>query len=158
MAFLFILSRWVHVVSACVALGGVFFMWVVLPRGLGHLEPDQRDAVLLPIRRTFKMVMHSAILLLLVTGIYNSTVNWGRYNLDPPVLHSLWGVHVLLALIAITIAAVVLAGRRPSASSGMWLGVNLVILLLVVAAASSLKWAGDKVVAGHRTVSLTEKP
>ena len=62
MPVLVILSRWLHVVSACVALGGVFFVCLVLPQGLTILEPDLQTAVLLKTRRIFKMVIHSAMM------------------------------------------------------------------------------------------------
>ncbi len=59
------------------------------------------------------MVMHTMILFLLLSGAYNSAAAWGKYNLDPPLLHPLWGVHVLLGLTAMSIAIYLLAGRTP---------------------------------------------
>src|SRR4051812_42292694 len=96
--FLAVLFRWVHVVSACLALGGVFFMAVVLPVGLRAVEGEAGRAALLRARRVFKMVVHTCILLLLITGSYNAWANWGWYKLNPPLLHAMFGVHVLLAI------------------------------------------------------------
>ncbi|MGA3067450.1 MAG: hypothetical protein ABSF29_11450 [Tepidisphaeraceae bacterium] len=143
MAWLIILSRWVHVVSACVALGGVFFVRIVLRGGARLLAPDVRDIVQLRIRRTFKMVIHSTILLLLLSGSFNSYIAWNKYQLNPMLMHPLWGTHLLLALIAIAIALYLLAGKTPRPSNRKWLTLNLIVLLAAVAAASTLKWARD---------------
>jgi uncharacterized membrane protein len=151
MPLLVILSRWLHVVSACLAIGGFFFVRLVLPRGVAILEPDLQTAVLLKTRRTFKMVIHSCILLLLVTGIFNSIVGLRTYNLNPPVLHTLLGIHVLLALLAFGLLLYVLAGLRPPPSHRKLVALNLVVLLLAVAAASTLKWAREKIITAHFT-------
>jgi uncharacterized membrane protein len=149
MPALVILSRWLHVVSACLVVGGVFFIRLVLPRGLAILEPDLQTAVLLKTRRAFKMVIHSAILILLITGTFNTFMALRTYNLNPPLLHSLLGLHILLALIAFALALYVLAGPRPPPSHRKLMALNLIVLLLAVAAASALKWAREKTVAGR---------
>jgi uncharacterized membrane protein len=158
MVLLIILSRWLHIVAACLAIGGFFFIRVILPIGLAVLEPENRDAAALRTRRAFKMVVHSAILLLILTGVFNTMVAWSKYNLNPPMMHPLWGTHVLLALIAFSIALYVLAGPKPPTAHRKLMTVNLVVLLLTVATASTLKWARDTVVAGHSNVSLTGNP
>ncbi len=153
MALVTILSRWIHVLSACVAVGGVFFIRLVLPRGVASLPDDLRTQVLLGTRRTFKRVIHTAILLFIVSGVYNSMAAWDKYKLDPPLLHALWGTHVLLALIAFSIALYVLAGTRPPRAHQTLMLVNLIVLLLAIAAASALKWARENTVAEHSTHS-----
>jgi uncharacterized membrane protein len=159
MVILAILSRWIHVISACLVIGGAFFIRFIVPRGLNLLEESQRTAVLLAVRRGFKMVVHSAILLLLLTGIYNTTLAWDKYNLDKAVLHALWGIHILLAALAFTLALYVLAGQTPPKSHRKLMAVNIIVLLLVVAAASSLKWARERAVAEHaKQVMNSDKP
>lgn len=143
MDFIAILSRWLHVTSAIVAIGGAFFLRVVLPMGTRPLDPEQQEGVLLRCRRGFKMVTHTAILLLLLTGAYNAYGNWGWYKANPPLMHGLFGVHVLLALAVIGVSLWLLAGREPPRSHRGWMKVNLVLMLLTVAAASTLKWARD---------------
>jgi uncharacterized membrane protein len=149
MQLLPILSRWLHVLTACVALGGVFFMRIILPVGLRLLEPDQRLAVLLKIRRVFKMVIHTSILLLLVTGVYNSYLAFPKYSLDPALNHPIWGTHILLALGVFAISLYLLAGPTLKKNHLQWLTVNLILLALTVAAASTLKFAREKTVADH---------
>jgi predicted ABC-type exoprotein transport system permease subunit len=94
----------------------------------------------------FKMLIHTVILLLLITGIYNSYLAWDKYDLDKAVLHALWGTHVLLAALAFSISLYVLAGVKPPRMHRGLMAVNFVILLLAVAAASTLKWAREKAI------------
>jgi uncharacterized membrane protein len=149
MPILIILSRWVHVATACVALGGVFFARIVLPIGLSVLPPEQKDAAFLKTRRAFKFVIHPSILLLLLSGIFNSISNWSKYDLQPFPLHMIWGIHILLALTAFSIALYVLAGQKPPANHSRWMTLNLLALFLAVAAASTLKSFREKAVAEH---------
>ena len=149
MAFFAIVSRWLHVISACLAIGGTLFIRFVLPGGLKLLDETQHRQVLLAVRRRFKRVIHAAIFLLLVTGIYNTWLAWDKYQLDKAVLNALWGTHVLLAACALAISLYVLAGPQPPRPYRKLMALNFAILLLVVAAASTLKWARERAVAQH---------
>jgi hypothetical protein len=95
------------------------------------------------------MVIHSCILLLLVTGLFNSFIGLRTYNLNPPLLHSLLGVHILLALLAFGLCLYVLAGPRAPPSHRRLVALDLVVLLLAVAAASALKWGREKTISAH---------
>jgi heme A synthase len=57
--------------------------------------------------------------------------------------HGLFGVHLLLALIVFGIALWLLAGKEPPANHKKWMAVNLVLMLLAVAAASTLKYVRE---------------
>jgi uncharacterized membrane protein len=138
-----IFFRWLHIVSACVAIGAVFFMRILVPRGLATLDPVPRKAAFLQLRRGLKMVIHSAILFLIVSGIYNSWLNWDAYNQIGPVAQPLWGTHVLLALIIFTIALYVLAGVEPPGGHAKWMAVNLVLMAALLAVAATLKYARE---------------
>src|SRR4051795_3427305 len=113
MVVLIILSRWLHIVAAVLALGGTFFMRVILPLGLAQADAASRDAVFLRCRRVFKMVIHTAVLLLLLTGAFNTWAAWDDYKLHTRLMHGLWGPHMLLGLIAMIIALVLLAPPEP---------------------------------------------
>lgn len=146
MDFLAILSRWLHVISAVLAIGGTFFMRVILPLGLAQADPASRDAVFLRCRRAFKMVVHPAALLLVLTGVYNTTRAWNDYKLNTKLMHGLWGPHLALGLTAIVVAFVLLAGKQPPAWHKKGAAINLVLLFVVVALASTLKFVRDKAV------------
>ena len=59
------------------------------------------------------MVVHTTLLLLLASGIYNAMAYWGAYKLSPRFTHPLFGMHLLFGLTAFAILLVVL-GRRGS--------------------------------------------
>jgi uncharacterized membrane protein len=143
-AILIILFRWIHLATACVAVGGVFFIRVVFPIGLKSLDAEPARTMLLRTRRVFKMVVHTCILLLLISGTYNAIQNWQGYTAaGPGVGHGLFGVHLLLALIVFGVALWLLAGPEPPADHKKWMGFNLVLLFLAIAAASTLKYVRE---------------
>jgi uncharacterized membrane protein len=143
-AFLTVLFRWLHIIPACLAIGGAVFMRLVLPVGLAALDdPQQRQAVFLRCRRVFKMLIHTCILLLLISGSYNAWRNWAAYHEAIPLSHAFFGLHVILALMVFGISIAVLMGKEPPASHRKLMAVNLVLLALLVAAGSTLKWVRD---------------
>lgn len=149
MVFFDILFRWIHVSTACVLFGSAFFMTVILPVGLFAIAPEPREAAFLRTRRAFKLVVHPGILLLLISGTYNAIRNWRNYTLQPPLLHGLFGVHLFLGIAIFVILLILLAGREPRPSSRTWMRVNLVLLFLTVAVASTLKWGRERAVVRH---------
>lgn len=142
--FLPIVSRWIHVLTACLAVGGTFFMLVVLPLGIQSLENPSRSDVFLRFRSVFKKIIHTAILLFLITGAYNTYLTWPRYASIKGLGHALFGMHLLLALIVFGIALYATAGRQPPARNKGLMTLNMILLVLVVLAASSLKWARER--------------
>lgn len=136
---LVILFRWLHIVPAAVAIGGVLFMRVILPAGLSGVEEGTAKQVMLRCRRVFKMVIHTCILLLLISGTYNTIRLWPGYNLRPGLLHGLWGMHVILGLVVFGIAVWLTVGEGLRAGHRKWLMVNLVLIVIVAMMASVVK-------------------
>src|SRR4051794_33490979 len=123
-SILVITFRWLHIIAACFAIGGAFFLRVILPIGTSTLDAEQRQAVLLRCRRAFKMVVHPAILVFLVTGTYNAWRNWGVYSGYPQyrgLMHGTFGMHLLLGLTVIGISLWLLAGRELRRSHARWM-------------------------------------
>ncbi len=141
---LIVLFRWIHIATACIAVGGVFFLTVVLPIGQRTLDAEASRALLLGIRRVFKMVVHTSILLMLISGTYNAVLNWPKYSaMGPGVGHGLFGLHLLLALAVFGILLWLLAGKEPREDHLKWLAITLGLMFLTIAAASVLKYARD---------------
>ena len=146
MEVLVVLSRWLHVISAILAVGGAFFLWFVVPTGLAEADAGSREKVLIALRRKFKTVVHACLGLLLLTGAFNSWRNFGDYTRlreSPALMHALWGMHILLGLVVMGISTSLLARPEPPKNHRKWLTVNLVIMFLVVALASTLKFVRD---------------
>jgi putative copper export protein len=134
-----VLSRWLHVASAVVLVGGLVFLGVALLPGMAGQDAAVRQAAMGPVVRRFKILVHSAIGLLLLTGFYNFMVVLPKAR--TLVYHSLYqsvlGTKILLALVLFGIAFPLLsspptfgnmeAGRRRWVTVLMLLG--LVILL-----------------------------
>ena len=139
MAILDVLMRYVHIMSAVLAVGGAFFLLVLLPGGLRLVDEPRRDEVLLKIRRAYKLTVHPAILGLLVSGVYNTVRLWPTYKLNTARHHSLWGPHLLLGLVAIGISLWLLAGRSLRPNHRTWLKANVGLLFVVILLASTLR-------------------
>lgn len=140
-----VIFRWLHIVAAALVIGGAFFVALVLPAGTTAIEPAAQQQAMHAWRGIFKRVIHTCILLLLISGIYNSIRLFPGYAAQPGLLHGLWGGHILLALVAFAIALWLLAGKSPRPGNLKWMMVNLVLLLLAVAVASTLKTARETV-------------
>jgi uncharacterized membrane protein len=143
MLVLDILMRYLHVVAACLAVGGAFFIRFLLPIGTRDLEAEAKDFVLLRSRRAFKMVVHPAMLAFIVSGVYNSIRLFPQYKANPPMLHSLWGTHILIALVIFGISIYLLKGVEPPRNHRTWMKWNFALMLVVILVASSLKWARE---------------
>jgi putative copper export protein len=142
MVILDVLMRYLHIVSAVLAVGGAFFLLVLLPKGLALIDdPARRDEVLLRVRRGFKMVVHPSILGLIVSGIYNTVANWPTYALNKRLNHGFWGPHLLLGLAVMGVSLWLLAGRGLRENHRKWLKVNVALMLVTILLASTLRWA-----------------
>ncbi|MBI3911539.1 MAG: hypothetical protein HY320_11485 [Armatimonadetes bacterium] len=142
-----IVSRWLHVAAAVVAVGGTAFVYFVLvPAETSEVPAAFLDRV----RQRFRRVIHIAIGLLLLTGLYNYLVvaipavqNW-EPAARRALYHALIGSKITLAL-ALFLIAILLLKPLPAMQSHrkMWLGVNLVLgaLILLLGALLRRLWA-----------------
>jgi heme A synthase len=83
------------------------------------------------------------MLAFIVSGVYNSIRLFPQYKANPPMLHSLWGTHILLALVIFGISIYLLKGVEPPRNHRSWMKVNVGLMLVVILVASSLKWARE---------------
>jgi Predicted integral membrane protein len=76
---LYILSVWLHVLLACIWVGGMIYTAaVVIPFAVKH-GPDERQRIIRGQARKFRMIGWTSVVLLAITGVYNATQ---RYALD----------------------------------------------------------------------------
>ncbi len=134
---LVLLARWIHISAAAIVVGGVFYQRIVLQRGLSRMDHATRDQAMRDCRRAFKHVVHACIALLLLSGVYNSVRLFAQYRANPAILHGLWGLHLLLAGAVFGLSLWMLSGAEHPRRR--WITINLALLLMVIAAASSLK-------------------
>ena len=142
-AVLDVLFRYIHVVAACLAVGGAFFIRFILPRGTRDLDAEGKEFVFLRSRRAFKLVVHCAIAALVVSGTYNAIRVWPQYGVNHWVLHPLWGAHFLLALTIFGISIYLLKGVEPPRKHRGLMKLNVVLMLVAILAASTLKFVRE---------------
>jgi hypothetical protein len=141
-----VLMRWLHVASAVVGVGATVAMrFIVLPV-LGQL-PNGGE-VLDAIRPVLKRVVHSAIGLLLLTGLYNYVVvaiplvrQFKEASPNPmAAYHGIMGAKILLSLALFTIA-ILLLKPVPSFHENRktWLSVNVVLGMVILLLAAYLR-------------------
>jgi uncharacterized membrane protein len=135
-----VLSRWLHVASAVVGIGGVVFLRVALMPAMAAQEASVREAAMGPVVRRFKIIVHSAIGLLLLTGTYNLLVVLPKVRTLTyhSLYHSILGTKILLALVLFGIALAVLSSppafgnmqKSPRGWVTVLVALGFVILLL----------------------------
>jgi uncharacterized membrane protein len=132
--------RWVHVASAVVAVGGTVMMRFVILPALERL-PNGPE-VLTAIRPAFKRIIHSAIGLLLLTGLYNYVIVAIPKVKEQGIegYHSVMGIKILLSLVLFGIAFALLK-PVPAVHENRktWLSVNVVLGFLILLLAAYLR-------------------
>ena len=139
-AVLIVILRWLHIIPAAVAIGGLIFMRFVLPAATRSLEEEQSREVFLRARRIFKIMLHASILLLIISGVINSIRLYPQYVQHRPLAMALWHTHMFLAVIVFVISFWSLAGKAPPASHRAAAMVNVILLLILVAVSSTLQY------------------
>ena len=145
-----LLSRYAHVLTATVFVGGAVFLRAVLnptlEDGADPAFDDHRAAVREGVRRRWMTWVGAATLVLIASGLWNYlAVSLPRHKGDGPY-HALMGVKMLLALVAFFLAAA-LSGRsaklQPIRDGWRTSGAVLVLTLAgVVFVGSYLKMRG----------------
>ncbi len=127
--------RWVHILAAVIAVGGVFFMRVVLMPAARSLPDEAPDTFRQKLLARWRPVIHSCMGLLLLSGLVRifTVVPLHKSQI---AYHAALGIKVMLALIMFVIGAA-LVGRNPAfdemrKSSAKWLLLSLALAVVVV--------------------------
>ena len=153
---LVVLLRWLHIIPAALAIGGLVFIRFILPPAIRSLPDAQREEVFLRCRRGFKIMLHASILLLIISGVINSIRFYDAYVAIKPLGFALWHTHMFLAAIVFIISFWSLAGKQAPRSHRAAATVNFILLLVLVAVSSTLGFARQRYLqqqAGRETPS-----
>ena len=138
-----LVARWMHIGSAIAVVGGSLFMRCVLMPAARDLPAAEHDALRGRIMQRWKMIVHTAILLFLLSGFYNYLVIAIPQHRGDKLYNALIGIKILIAFVVFFIA-IALTGR--SAATEMfrrdakkWLTINLVLAGLIVGISGFLK-------------------
>ena len=145
--WLAVLFRWVHILAAVVAVGGVLFQRLVLmPSVQASIDDAHRGRLHDEVTRRWKGVLMACIGLLLVSGFYNFfTISLGKAE-GAPIYHALFGVKFLAALVVFFLGSALVG--RAKAFEGMrrdrarWLGITAVLAVVVILVSGILKNIG----------------
>lgn len=137
-----LISRWAHVGSAIVLVGGAaFFRLAVIP----SLEGENAELIG-RIRNRWKKVVHSGILIFLLSGFYNYLFVTIPQHKGDKLYHPLMGMKILLAFFVFFLASV-LVGSKPSSQkfrtdAKKWTGIMLACAAVIVGISGFLKVRG----------------
>jgi len=141
-----VISRWIHVGTAVVLVGGTVFMrYVLMPSAKATLGETEHDALRVQLISRWKKFVMAGIALLLLSGFYNYLVVARPSHQGDGLYHGLMGTKILLSL-AVFFLASVLVGRSPKfeglrQNRAKWLGVLILLAALVIGIAGVLKVA-----------------
>jgi uncharacterized membrane protein len=140
-----VLSRWVHVGTAIVVLGGSFFLRVVLIPAAATLPEAEHSALRGRLMTTWRRVVSIGIALFLLSGLYNYLAVAVPRHRGDGLYHALMGTKVLLALVVFFLASA-LVGRSKTfegirRSNRRWLAVAVSLGFVIVAISGYLKVA-----------------
>ena len=133
-----VVSRWVHVGTAIVLVGGTSFMKLVLSPSLHGHSPELMTAI----RRRWKRFVHGGIGLFILTGFFNYVRAMPEHKGDS-LYHALMGTKIILAFAVFFIASA-LVGRSVGTQkfrdkSGSWMAVVLLLMAVIVGISGVLK-------------------
>jgi uncharacterized membrane protein len=137
-----ILLRWMHILPAVTMVGATIFMRFALHPSLSTLPESQRKELQAAVRGRWAKVVMMSIAMLLVSGLVNTILVAGKYEL-PKYYHPLLGIKILLALVVFYIASK-LVGRSAGAEkfrekAQFWMTVNVVLAVTIICIAGVLK-------------------
>lgn len=110
-----ILSRWIHILSVIIAVGGAFYVRLaLLPAANATLPEDTHQNLRTAVNGSWKKIVHICAALLIVTGGFNFYIALqdGVKGDHAMPYHAFFGVKFLIA-IAIIFYGIALSGSNP---------------------------------------------
>lgn len=140
-----LVMRWMHILSAIVALGGVIFIrFVMMPSAQQVLDDETHAKLRATITRRWMKFVHTCILLFLISGFYNYLVIQRPIHDGQAIYHALFGVKFLLALVVFALA-VALTSLKPwseklRANAKFWLMLLIALAVIIVGISGFMKF------------------
>lgn len=128
-----VVSRWTHIGTAIVLVGGTCFMRFVLAPAAEQLPEAEHAKLKGLVVARWKKFVHIGIALFLLSGFYNFIVVQVPKHRGDSLYHALIGTKILLAFVVFFIASV-LVGRTKSSESMRKNGKSWQLILIILAA------------------------
>jgi uncharacterized membrane protein len=144
-----LVSRWIHVGTSIVLVGGsVFMRFVLVPAASATLSDAEHAKLRERVVGTWKRFVHIGILLFLLSGFYNYLVVARPNHEGDGLYHALMGTKILLALVVFFFASA-LVGKSQGLQKirekrSTWLLVLILLSTLIVGIAGFLKIRGSE--------------
>ncbi len=134
---LVLISRWLHIGSAIVAVGGaVFVRFALLPASSSTLDDATHERLREAIRKRWVIYVHACVAVLFLTGAVNFLMLAVPPRINAIPYHPIFGVK-LLAAFGVFFIAIVMFGRGAGfagmrAKRAKWLTILIVLAGLIV--------------------------
>ena len=140
-----------HVLSALVWVGGMFFAWMVLrPAAMKALEGPARLKLWVEVFQGFFRWVWVAVVLLPVSGVGMIHLQYSGFEAAPRYVQVMMGLYVVMTALFIRIQALLLPELRTAVAAQDWptgaatlgkirklVGINLIVGLVLVAIAAA---------------------
>jgi uncharacterized membrane protein len=152
MEYIDVLSRWLHIGTVIVLVGGSAFMRFALMPAAAELPEEQHQALRERIFARWRKIVMIGIALILISGLYNFVRALPHLQDDNKGLyHGLIGTKILLALVVFFLASA-LVGRSEKfepvrQNAKKWLGILLLLAAIIVGISGYAKVAIPRVAA-----------
>jgi uncharacterized membrane protein len=135
-----VLMQWLHLLAAVVGVGAVVFYRVILLPGLSSFRPEDSNAVVERLARRFRMVIWSALVVLVFSGVFNLLES---PRIAEPDYRYILGIKLVLAFLMFAIAFVVTlplaALKRIQREQTALLTVYLVLAVVIIVISAYLR-------------------
>lgn len=134
-----LVARWLHILSACLAIGVPIYARFVLMPALAQLDETQRSTFRETLHARWRIFVYVMIVIFLATGFWTflGAKRWSSFAADAKFrYHLLFGIKLIIALAMFFISSALagrsaaLAGIRNNAK--LWLAILIVLGLCVV--------------------------
>ncbi len=140
-----------HVLSAVLWVGGMFFAWMILrPAVIAALEGPARLKLWLQVFPRFFVWVWCAVIMLPVTGIGMININFSGFQTAPRYVQVMIGLYVVMVALFLRISTLNLPELRKAVAAEQWpegaaalgkirrlVGINLLVGISVVAIAAA---------------------
>jgi uncharacterized membrane protein len=144
MSILLLVMRWAHILAAITAVGGILFMrFVLAPSAAAVLDDATHQKLRAAILKRWQHVVHTCILLFLVSGLYNYLTVTQFLHPDQPIYHMLFGIKFILAIVVFALALGLTSTRGWAEpfrkNTKLWTSVLAGVAVVVVAISGILR-------------------
>jgi len=143
-----IISRVLHILSAIILVGGLFYIRTILSPAGGSSSEDMNRACFADRRAIWAKWVGISTAFLLVSGFYNFFMILGESKVEgaaklPPTYHMLFGIKFLLALVVMFVSAI-LSGKTKAAdrfrgNMRKWLNIGWFAAMGIIVIAAILR-------------------